>query len=276
MNKQWLLACMVALSLTHTSCLTDEMIMVDFKKVESRSSTTEKQVQNLIQQARNGETEAYKSLAYCYRDGNGVDKSYMNAIFMYKIYCRKTGKELKDDIELFNEENPYRLVLDLLYSHKFDEKTERKIAELRQVAPEEAKWIEALRTQLIETPEMLDILQEAEKEGSEIAGILQAFHALEKKDTTGYQQCLTRLATKHPFLHTAIAELYVEKYNATDNFTNIQKTIEHYYKADSFGMLSPRNANKLWSLYDYFNWKGLLEYDEMEVERLKLIMKTEK
>ena len=39
-------------------------------------------------------------------------------------------------------------------------------------------------------------------------------------------------------------------------------------------MLAPRQANNLWSIYDYFSQKGLLDYDEIEVERLKKIIET--
>ena len=41
-------------------------------------------------------------------------------------------------------------------------------------------------------------------------------------------------------------------------------------------MLSPKNANKLWSAYSYFSQKDMLEYDEDEIERLKKIIKTKK
>ena len=89
-----------------------------------------------------------------------------------------------------------------------------------------------------------------------------------------YRQCLLRLADKHPMLNTKIAQLYETRYVTDDDFPNILKAIEYYYKADSCGMLTHRQANHLCSIYDYFSKKGLLEYDEKEVERLKKIMKN--
>ena len=121
---------------------------------------------------------------------------------------------------------------------------------------------------------VLKILQEAESEGSELAKALQIFYYEEKEDTTMYQQCLLRAAEKHPFLYPKIAKIYEERYGRDDDFTNIRKAMEYYYKADSYGMLNPRQANSLWSIYDYFGQKGLLDYDEIEVERLKKIIKT--
>ena len=43
--------------------------------------------------------------------------------------------------------------------------------------------------------------------------------------------------------------------------------------ADAYGMLIPNYANKLWDMYDNFGQKGLLEYDKLEIERLKILAK---
>ena len=59
----------------------------------------------------------------------------------------------------------------------------------------------------------------------------------------------------------------------SDDFSYIQKAIECYYKADAYGMLLPKYANTLKGMYDYFGQKGLIEYDEQEVERLKILAK---
>ena len=277
MKKQWLFTCMSALLLAHTSCVTDATVMeVETSRIESRSHMAKSQVQALVQQARQGETEAYKSLAHCYRDGNGVDKSYMNAIFMYFVYCQKTGQELKTSIELFEEESPYRQLIEILSSPTLDKETEEKIAQLQQLAPADAKTIMAMVDFCMNDKDnnVLKILQEAESEGSELARALQIFYYEEKKDTTMYHRCLIRAAEKHPFLYPKIAKIYEEKYGINEDFTNIRKAIEYYYKADSYGMLSPRQANSLWSIYDYFSQKGLLDYDKTEVERLKKIIGT--
>ena len=96
MKKRELLACIGALMLSFTSCMEDESVSIA-TRVESKESLAKMEVQNLIQQARNGNAESYKTLAYCYRDGHGVGKSSMNAMFMYSIYCDKTGKDLLID-----------------------------------------------------------------------------------------------------------------------------------------------------------------------------------
>ncbi len=256
----------------HTSCQRDEE--------DNESNCVSKQdLQHLIQQVRNGDVEAYKSLAFCYRDGDGVERSYFNAMFMYYIYINKRGHDFDAFAGLFNEINPYRLLAEILNSPDFDENVRTRLVQLRETLPAEAKCIETMKTLFVDgkTDNILIALEEAESEGSELAGILQAFYFMEiKKDMVAYQQCLVRLAEKHPFLNVKIAEIYENQYEKDNDFSNIHKAIEYYYKADSYGMLSPKNANKLWSAYSYYGQKGMLEYDEYEIERIKKIVKTEK
>ena len=70
-----------------------------------------------------------------------------------------------------------------------------------------------------------------------------------------------------------LGESYVIKYHDSEDFSYIQKAIDCYYKADEYGMLIPKYANGLWGIYDYFGQKGMLEYDEQEIERLKVLAK---
>ena len=77
-----IMMCMVALLLIQTSCQ-DDSIDLDNSNVEVKTCVVEQKVQNLIQQVRIGNFEAYKSLALCYRDGDGVEKSYLNMVCMY-------------------------------------------------------------------------------------------------------------------------------------------------------------------------------------------------
>ena len=275
MKKSELLACIGALMLSFTSCMKDESIL-KATSIESKETMAKAEVQNLVQLVRYGNTEAYKTLAYCYRDGHGVEKSNINALLMYTVYCDKAGKKDKDIVELFEEGSPYQLLFEILDVPDLDQETEMKIEQLRQISPADAKIIKPMRDFLVlnQKNNVLQTLQEAESEGSELAGIFQILYHEETRDTAMYRQCLLRLADKHPMLNTKIAQLYETKYVTDDDFPNVLKAMEYYYKADSCGMLTHRQANHLWSIYDYFSQKGLLEYDEKEVERLKKIMKN--
>ena len=163
-----------------------------------------------------------------------------------------------------------------MYSPSFNEEVEAKLEQLKQSAPAEAKAIEVVKRvfSMEEATFAMRTIREAEAEGSELAVIFQAIYYDEAKDKTGQEECLTRIAKKYPFFNLLLGESYVMKYHESEDFSYIQKAIECYYKADAHGMLVPKYANALWKMYDYFGQKGMLEYDEQEVERLKVLAKS--
>ena len=248
---------------------------IESPSVELKTRAVDQRVQNFIQQARQGDVEAYNSLALCYRDGDGVEKSWFNMMCMYAIYSQRTGGDVEDIIVLFEEGHPFRLLFEIMDSPSFNEKVEAKLEQLRLLAPAEAKAIEAAKRAFTmdEATVAMNVFREAEDEGSELAVIFQAIYYDEAKDKTGQEECLTRIAEKYPFFNLLLGESYVKKYGECEDFSYIQKAIECYYKADEYGMLIPKYANALWGMYDYFGQKGMLEYDEQEIERLKILAK---
>ena len=209
--------------------------------VEMKTRAVDQRVQNLIQQARQGDVEAYNSLALCYRDGDGVEKSWLNMFCMYAIYSQKTGGDIEDVVELFDEGHPFRLLYEIMDSSSFNEEVVAKLEQLKQSAPAETKAIEAAKKvfSMEEATSALCSIREAEDEGSELAVIFQAIYYDEAKDKTGQEECLTRIAEKYPFFNLLLGESYVRKYDECEDFSYIQKTIECYYKADIYGMLLP-------------------------------------
>ena len=274
MNRLFTIICMVSMLVFHTSC-NDSVMDIENPSVELKTRAVDQKTQNLIQQARLGDVEAYNSLALCYRDGDGVEKSWLNMLCMYAIYCQKTGGDIEDIIELFEEGNPFRLIFETVEMPYSNEEIEAKIELLRLSAPAEAKAVEAAKNafSLEDATSALNIIREAEAEGSELAVIFQAAYYDQVTDKTGQKEYLTRIAEKYPFFNQLLGDLYAKQYGDSDDFSYIKKAIECYYKADAYGMLLPKYANSLWGMYDYFGQKGLLEYDEQEVERLKILAK---
>lgn len=274
MNRLFTILCMVSMLVFHTSC-NDSVMDIESPSVELKTRAVDQRVQNVIQQARQGDVEAYNSLALCYRDGDGIEKSWLNMLCMYAIYCQKTGGDIEDIIELFEEGNPFRLIFETVETSCSNEEIEAKIELLRLSAPAEAKAVEAAKKafSMKEAISALSTIREVENEGSELAVIFQAIYYDEAKDKTGQEECLTRIADKYPFFNLLLGESYARKYGETEDFSYIQKAIECYYKADAHGMLIPKYANALLGMYDYFGQKGMLEYDEQEIERLKILSK---
>lgn len=274
MNRLFTILCMVTMLVFHTSC-NDSVMDIESPSVELKTRAVDQRVQNLIQQARLGDVEAYNSLALCYRDGDGVEQSWLNMICMYAIYCQKAGGDIEDVIELLEEGNPFRLIFEIVEMPCSNEDIETKMDQLRQSAPAEAKAVEAAKKvfSIEEAKSALSIIREAESEGSELAAMLQVIYYDETKDKTGQEECMIRIAEKYPFFNLMLGESYVMKYHENEDFSYIQKAIECYYKADAYGMLIPKYASALWGMYDYFGQKGMLEYDEQEIERLKVLAK---
>ena len=274
MNRLFTILCMASLLVFHTSC-NDSVMDLESPSVEMKTRAVDQRVQNLIQQARQGDVEAYNSLALCYRDGDGVEKSWLNMLCMYAIYSQKTGGDIENVVELFDEGHPFRLLFEIVEMPCSNEDAEAKMVQLRQTAPAEAKAIEAAKQAISmeEATTAMSIFREAEMEGSEFAVIFQAIYYDEAKDKTGQEECLTRIAEKYPLFNLLLGGSYARKYSETEDFSYIQKAIECYYKADAHGILIPKYANALWGMYDYFGQKGMLEYDEQEVKRLKVLAK---
>ena len=274
MNRLFTILCMVTMLVFHTSC-NDSVMDIESPSVELKTRAVDQRVQNLIQQARLGDVEAYNSLALCYRDGDGVEQSWLNMICMYAIYCQKTGGDIEDVIELLEEGNPFRLIFEIVEMPCSNEDIETKMDQLRQSAPAEAKAVEAAKKvfSIEEAKSALSIIKEAESEGSELAAMLQVIYYDETKDKTGQEECMIRIAEKYPFFNLILGESYVMKYHENEDFSYIQKAIECYYKADAYGMLIPKYASALLGMYVNFGEKGLLKSDEKEIERLKILAK---
>ena len=274
MNKLFTILCIVVMLVLHTSC-NDSVMDIDSPGVELKTRAVDQRVQNLIQQARLGDVEAYNSLALCYRDGDGVEQSWLNMICMYAIYCQKTGGDIEDVIELLEEGNPFRLIFEIVETPCSNEEIKAKMDQLRLSAPAEAKAVEAAKKafSIEEATSALSIIREAESEGSELAAILQVIYYDETKDKTGQEECLIRIADKYPFFNLMLGESYVLKYHECEDYSYIQKAIECYYKADAYGMLNPKYASALLGMYVNFGEKGLLKSDEKEIERLKILAK---
>ena len=274
MNRLFTILCMVSMLVFHTSC-NDSVMDIESPGLELKTRSVDQRVQNLIQQARQGDVEAYNSLALCYRDGDAVEQSWLNMICMYAIYCQKTGGDIEDIIELFEERNPFRLIFETVEMPYSNEEIEAKIELLRLSAPAEAKAVEAAKNafSLEDATSALNIIREAEAEGSELAVMFQAAYYDQATDKTGQEEYLTRIAEKYPFFNQLLGDLYAKQYGDSDDFSYIKKAIECYYKADAYGMLLPKYANALCGMYNYFGQKGLLEYDKLEIERLKILAK---
>lgn len=235
--------------------------------------TYEQDVQKLVRQAQQGDPDAYMELALCYRDGNGVEKSWLNMVCMYAAYCRKTGEDPADIVTLFDEGHPFRLLTDCLNASELNEETSVILQNLKNEIPADAKAVEALMNLFVgkDDDRIISALTEAEQEGSELVPIFWAIYCDKRQDRVFSEECYARLSEKSPVFYLLLGDLYLGDFNSSEDVACLHKAIEYYYTADEYGMLFPKYANRLWGLYDYYGAEGFLTCNARELRRLRKI-----
>ena len=271
MKKFFTLLCMVAWMVGYTSCQDDALEQGSSSENVQLEVKNEK-VKKLIQQARNCDAEAYKALALCYQDGEGVGRSWLNMLCMYFIYAKGTGQDLFSVVCELEEDNPCRLIPVLLNSSSSEELKD-KIDQFEDALLMEVKAFRVIENVLSNEMDStaLTLLEEAEREGSELGALMQVFYYEVAKDEAGLEQCLNRLAGRFPFLNSLIGERFASKYLESGVAADIQKAVEYYYKADEWGMLTPWYAAELLEICECYGDKGLFDCSETEMERLRKI-----
>ncbi len=88
MNRLFTILCMVSMLVFHTSC-NDSVMDIESPSVELKTRAVDQRVQNVIQQARQGDVEAYNSLALCYRDGAALKKVGLTCFVCMPSTARK-------------------------------------------------------------------------------------------------------------------------------------------------------------------------------------------
>ena len=232
-------------------------------------------IDRLVKQARKGKTAAYESLAICYRDGEGLEKSGLNMLCIYEIYCLKTGRKVRDIVICMNDHHPYRLLTDILYMSSYDDTAKAYLDKIREVDPIEAQAIDVTSVLFSEdvSADIVEEMSDLADKGSELAAVYLGAYYQEQDMTSTVERenCYERLAEKYPIFYLLSGEVYIMKYHDEGGFANVQKAVEYYYKADSYGMLTPKYAAGLLSIYDYFGKNGVLGVSKRELKRLKRI-----
>ena len=274
-----LLFCAGALALS-TSC-NDDFTEINTPSATMHTRAEGQRAESLIQQARAGDSEAYKALALCYRDGDGVKKSWCNMMFSYLIYCEKTGKDFKNIEEIVGEGHPYLLIVRTIDKPIAHLTAKENIAELAQIAPAEARAIEAIKgsrkiEQALNRPDIREALRRAEAEGSETAAMLLAFYLIDKERSEEEKAELIRIADKYPYLYQLVDREYIDDCMDGSNIDKLQEMVDYYYRADAHAMLTPAHAGKLCVMRKRLEEAGIIAPDEVETARLWSIMERKR
>lgn len=265
MRKLFIILCCAFVLLNGTSC--DEFLGMENTAVSQESIKLSSKVEKLVQQARQGEIEAYDALAVCYRDGDGVKQSDLNMMAMYLLSCRKSGKNIKDVIESLDVDNPIRLLIDVLGHPRIENAPQEAVARLREVSPADALIYDAFYAigHEKDTVAAERFIEKAVTEGSDMACIIQiGMHEL-SGNKEKLEQALYKYADRFPVLYVRLGEMYME----SDSEGHLEQAVKYFTYADNYGMLTVRGARGLSAAYRMLDEKGEMKYDRQEMERLE-------
>lgn len=248
--------------------------------VNNAAISTDQKVYSLIQQAKEGDAEACKSLARRYSKGEGVKHSFINAFFMYGIYGERTGVGIDSVATLFDDNDPYKTLAEMLSAPKTNGEKEmrEKIERLKQTLPATAELIEASIKfdEVNDTTAFQNALNKAENEGGDVC----IFFKLYFYDTYGKAgdalKYMRLYADRWPAFNKAIAESYMDEYEKDGDIENVKRAMECYRKMDEHGMLNASAASQMLKTYLEFKGKGLPQWNKKDLERIKKLADSKK
>ena len=226
-------------------------------------SDKERTLEECVEAAYNGEPDAYMELAECYRNGVGVGQSYIK-MWSLVVMGYKLKGDMSDPMNTeFDAFHPFRLAMELLDGKHDKAKADLRMGVLREIAPWDAKALDAMSVMkdVGRWEEGIRMLDEAEREGSEIAVIckVRCFEASE--DVDAYERVLKHYVEHFPFFYNKLGRLYVERAeNGIDTDVNIKLAVECFEKAGKHVMLDEEGVVLLYGIYREAMEKGEFVY----------------
>ena len=183
--------------------------------------------------------------------------------------------------EIVSEGDPYLYIIRTIDKPISRLAAKEKIAELAQVAPAEAKAIEAVKDlkkieDAIYRPDIHKALRQAEAEGGETAAMLLAFYLISKERSEEEKAELIRIADKYPYLYQLFDREDIDDCMDGSNIDKLQEMVDYYYRADAHAMLTPAHAGKLCVMRKRLEEAGIIAPDEVETARLRSIMERKR
>ena len=261
----FLVVCMTTLLFGHTSC--ERVVDTDAMRITADSSFQKQRFDALVEKVRMGDVEACLSLAECYSRGEGVEQSLINATIMYFIYENRSGCSLDSILARYPKDSCIRIWFETIDDTFPKDVEDDAFARFCHYHPLEGKAMEAyIRGYGGEA--CLPALYELECEGSELAALLQMMIYDECGDSLSFEQCLERIYPRFPALASQLGNIYVGRYEITQDTAYIVRAVEYFHYADAHGMLFSDFTVDLISLY--YNWseQGVLTWSDEERDRL--------
>lgn len=245
------------------------------KNRNPRSECWEDSVKNYIEKGRRGDKTAFEKLAECYHEGKGVERNFINMVFMYLQASERGGLSMEEYMARYEVNDPDRLLFDAMNDieqKKFDDATV-KLEKLKAMNQPSSITIQAfLAAEMDKDQEKSErLLLEASEKGCSLGQLLYAKSAEERKDDTEYKKRLESITTNIPMTYNQLGRVYWEEGREIDSEELMNQAKDCFRKADEYACLMKQNARRLLYCYKKDVELGKAVCDSVELEHVQLI-----
>lgn len=242
-----------------------EVTVPDGITITMSEENWEDSVKAYIEKARWGDDMSRLKLADCYHYGRGVKPSFVNMLATFTSYGRYGEKILKDYLTLSDENDPFRLVYEVM-----EHADTAKIHKLTRSHPAYAKALKAMvLSEEGKEVEAISLLNEAVSEGCDVAKTLMYVYYEKKGDADACESFLIENANENPAFYNLLSGIYMGNHFPDSGKKEKKKAVECYINADKYAFLTQRGAYVLIKYYQEKADKGNPICDAAEMERLK-------
>lgn len=218
------------------------------------------------ERARRGEVDAYKKLAWCYENGIGVEKDFINMICMFELAGERSGKS---SMYFLLQSQLGRQIEEM--SVKVQNNDSIGAMEIfDSVIREWPSFRSYIKTYgVTDKNELLQIIESEAGKGDRWAEMVLASLAVDSVCSDANIRNLEDVAAYAPMMYNKLGRIYMGLPDSTR--TDIDRAIGYFKKADEYAMLSWKGSRALLECYRIKMEKGETPCDEKELSRLKLL-----
>ena len=225
--------------------------------------------QTLLEKAKWGDGPAYRKLADCYRDGNGVKRDFIGMLSMASLADDYRGiNRMEEYLDSLPKDSEFKLLIDCV--EKFEQKQTDEAQTLLEglVANGSPDGYAIKGISVLEHGDSLEakrLFEFAAENGSNLAELLLCIPDWRGAMKPSVEK-LAALADKIPWVCNILAETYTGKrgYDMKDD----EMAAYYYLKADKQACLTKNGAK--W-LIDYIRCDGDIHLSSSDFERLQIL-----
>lgn len=250
-----------------TSCA--DQFVLEEGAIEHPNMPPDREFQALLEKAKWGDGLAYRKLADCYRDGNGVKRDFIGMLSMASLADDYRGiNRMEEYLDSLPKNSEFNLLIDCV--EKFEQKQTDEAQTLLEglVANGSPDGYAIKGISVLEHGDSLEakrLFEFAAENGSSFGELLLCIPDWRGAMKPSIEK-LAALTDKIPWVNNVLAETYTGKrgYDMKDD----EKAAYYYLKADKQACLTKNGAK--W-LVNYIRNNGDLHLSPSDVERLQIL-----